>query len=182
MIVVLSNVRLAFPDLFTAKAFSAETKPSFGATFLIANTSKQIKELEAVMSKVAEDKWGAKGASNLKALLVGNKVCFNDGAKKEEYDGYADHHYLTSRTPVRPLVIDADKKILVEADGKPYGGCYVNARVEIYAQDNDYGKRINASLLGVQFVRNGDSFGGAKTASVDDFADVSEGADADSLM
>lgn len=182
MIITLSNVRIAFPALFTAKAFSAETKPSFSATFLMPYGSKHVKEIEDAMTKLAEDKWGAKGAFTLKTLLAGNKVCFNDGAKKEEYAGYAGHMALSSSNKVRPLVINADKTPLVEADGKPYGGCYVNARIEMYAQDNDYGKRINGSLLGVQFVRDGDAFGGASVANIDDFADVSSGADAESLM
>lgn len=182
MIISLSNVRLAFPDLFTAKAFSAETKPSFGATFLIPYKDKQLKMLEDAMAKLASDKWGAKGEATLKGLIANGKVCFNDGAKKEEYAGYAGHFSVTSRTPVRPLVINANKTPLVEADGKPYGGCYINARLEMYAQDNDYGKRINCVLLGVQFVKDGESFGGAGVASIDDFADVSEGSDAESLM
>jgi len=29
-------------------------------------------------------------------------------------------------------------------------GCYVNALLELYGQDNKYGKRINASLKGIQ--------------------------------
>jgi hypothetical protein len=39
--------------------------------------------------------------------------------------------------------------------------------------DNNYGKRINATLLGVQFYRDGDSFVGGGVASVDDFDVVS---------
>lgn len=188
MIISLSNVRLAFPDLFVAKAFSAETKPSFGATFLIPYDDKQLKTFEDGMAKLANEKWGDKGASTLKGLIANGKVCFQDGAKKEEYAGYSKHFSVTSRSPVRPLVIDcasAGKTPLVEADGKPYGGCYVNARLEMYAQDNAYGKRINCVLLGVQFARHGDAFGGSAPATVsdfDDFDDVSSGADAESLM
>ena len=182
MIISLSNVRLAFPDLFTAKAFSAETKPSFGATFLIAYDDKQTKIFEDGMVKLANEKWGEKGPATLKGLIANGKVSFQDGAKKEEYAGYAGHFSVTSRTPTRPLVIDSNKSPLVEADGKPYGGCYVNARLEMYAQDNAYGKRINCVLLGVQFAKHGDSFGGSAAATANDFDDVSEGFDAESLM
>lgn len=48
--------------------------------------------------------------------------------------------------------------------------------------DNNFGKRINASLGGVQFYRDGDAFAGGGVASEDDFDDVSEGADAESLI
>ena len=71
----------------------------------------------------------------------------------------------------------------VEADGLPYSGCYVNASIELWAQDNNYGKRINASLRGVQFYRDGDAVaGGGGPASEDEFDDLAEGADADNLV
>jgi hypothetical protein len=50
--------------------------------------------------------------------------------------------------------------------------------VEIWAQDNNYGKRINASLKGVQFVRDGDAFAGGGAASPDEFEDLSADASA----
>ncbi|EAA6845047.1 DUF2815 domain-containing protein, partial [Salmonella enterica subsp. enterica] len=45
-----------------------------------------------------------------------------------------------------------------------------------------FGKRVNASLSGVQFLRDGDAFTGGQPASADEFDDISEGADADSLI
>lgn len=44
----------------------------------------------------------------------------------------------------------------------PYGGCYVDMKVDIYAMDKPgMGKSINATLLAVQYRRKGDSFGAA---------------------
>jgi hypothetical protein len=40
---------------------------------------------------------------------------------------------------------------------------------------------VNASLRGVQFLRDGDAFAGGGAASDDEFDDVSEGATADDL-
>lgn len=48
--------------------------------------------------------------------------------------------------------------------------------------DNNFGKRINASLGGVQVYRNGNAFAGGGLASEDDFGDVSEGAEAEALI
>ncbi|MDE9571706.1 ssDNA-binding protein, partial [Xenorhabdus bovienii] len=48
----------------------------------------------------------------------------------------------------------------------------------IFAYDNN-GKGISASLGGVQFYRDGDAFAGGGVASVDEFDDLSEGADVD---
>jgi hypothetical protein len=76
-------------------------------------------------------------------------------------------------------VIDRDKTPLTSADGRPYAGCFVNASVELWAQDNNFGKRINASLRGVQFFKDGDAFSGGGAASDDEFDSVE---DADSLV
>ena len=45
----------------------------------------------------------------------------------------------------------------------------INVILEIYAQDNQFGKRVNASLLGVMFHSDGEAFGGGTTATLDDF-------------
>ena len=67
-----------------------------------------------------------------------------------------------------------DKTPLTEDDNVIYGGCYVNAIIELWAQDNNYGKRINANLLGVQFHKDGEPFGGGGVSvKADDFDDVS---------
>jgi hypothetical protein len=70
------------------------------------------------------------------------------------------------------LVIDVNKSPLTEEDGKPYAGCFVNASIELWVQDNNYGKRINATLAGVQFYRDGEHFGGGSIADTDDFEDM----------
>ena len=75
---------------------------------------------------------------------------------------------------------------VVEMDPKTaqkyiYSGCYVDCSVEIWAQDNQYGQRVNAQLRGVMFVRDGDAFGAGGSASADEFTPATEGADADDM-
>ena len=168
----LNGVRLAFPDLFTARAVNGEGEPAFGATFLIAADDPQLEVIENTLEEVATDKWGPKAAAILKQLRAADKTCLHDGEAKSQYNGFAGCMYIAARSKERPLVIDADKSPLVAADGRPYSGCYVNASIDIWAMDNQYGKRIAASLKGVQFHRNGDAFTGGGAASADDFDDV----------
>ena len=177
----LNNVRLAFPALFEAKTVNGEGEPAFSAVYLIDPTDPQVKTIEATMLAVAKEKWGIKGEAQLKALRAAGKSCLNDGDLKADYAGFAGMLFLSARGKTRPLVLDADKTPLLPADGKPYAGCYVNATVDVWAMDNSYGKRICASLAGVQFRRDGDAFAGGAGGSADDFDDVSEGADAESL-
>ena len=182
MKIKLTSVRLAFPALFEAKTVNGEGKPAFSASFLIAPTDAQVKAINAAIDQVAKDKWGAKAEAVLKQMRAGDKVCLHDGDLKEQYEGFAGNLYISSRSPTRPLVINGDKSPLTEADGKPYAGCYVNASIELWAQDNNYGKRVNASLRGVQFVKDGDAFAGGGSASDDEFDDIASGADASDLV
>ncbi|BBI91479.1 uncharacterized protein SSYIS1_06890 [Serratia symbiotica] len=116
------------------------------------------------------------------SLRTGLKVCLHNGDEKAEYAGYPGSMFVSASKKARPLVIDRCRVALTAADGKPYAGCYVNTNIDIWAMDNNFGKRINASLGGVQYYRDGDAFAGGGVAIEDDFYDVSKGADVESLI
>jgi hypothetical protein len=181
MKIKLSNVRLAFPSLFEAKTVNGEGKPAFSATLLLDPADPQVDAINAAIKATADEKWGAKAGPLLLQIKKADKTCLHDGDLKASYDGFPGNLFISARNPLRPLVVDADKTPLVAADGKPYAGCYVNCSLELWAQDNNYGKRVNATLMGVQFFRDGDSFTGGGVASEDDFDDVTSGATADDL-
>lgn len=178
----LKNVRLAFPALFEPKAVNAGDTPKFGASLLLAKNDPQVKAIEAAIEAEAKLKWGAKAPDMLKQLRAGDKTALHNGDAKAAYSGFADNMYVSANNTVRPLVLNTDKTPLTQADGKPYAGCYVNVVLELWAQDNAYGKRVNATLMGVQFQRDGDAFTGGGAASSDDFDDVTEGSDAEDLV
>lgn len=178
----LKNVRLAFPQLFEARTVNGEGKPAFSANFLIDPKDPQVKVIEAAIVETAKEKWGAKAEANLKALRASDKTCLHNGDTKASYAGFEGMLYISARSTARPLIMDADKTPIVDPSlGRPYSGCYVNAVIELYAQDNSFGKRINAVLGGVQFYRDGDAFAGGRAASEDDFDDVTDGAMAEDL-
>lgn len=177
MKIKLTNVRLSFPGLFTAEAFKPGDVPKFKATFLIPEGSEQFKAVEAAILQTAKDKWGAKAEAIVKQIRNNpNKFCWQDGNTKS-YDGYEGMFALSAKNAVRPLVIDRDKALLAEADGRPYAGCYVNASVELFGYENS-GNGISASLAGVQFCGDGDAFTGGAAASEDEFENLGAGADA----
>ena len=177
----LTRVRLAFPALFEAKTVNGEGKPAFSASLLIDPADPQVEGVNAAIDATAREKWGAKAEAILKQMRAADKVCLHDGDLKASYDGFPGNLFISARNPLRPTVLNRDKTPLVEADGKPYAGCYVNVVLELWAQDNNFGKRVNATLMGVQFVDDGDAFAGGGVANADDFDDVSTGADADAL-
>lgn len=125
---------------------------------------------------------GCQSRQHRQTAKSGNKICFIDGDAKAEYEGFEGNMALSATNRQHPTVVDKDRSPLTEADGVVYAGCYVNAVVEIWAQDNQWGKRINASLKGVQFYADGNAFAGGGVASVDDFEDISEGAEAEEFV
>ncbi|WP_338803053.1 DUF2815 family protein [Xenorhabdus griffiniae] len=180
MKIKLPNVRLAFPDLFETTQVNGQGDFKFRAIFLIPKERTDlIAEIEAAILKVATEKWEAKADSILKSIR-GNNMRFNfrDGDDKPNDDGYPGFMYISTSNKSRPLVIDKLRTLLTAQDGRSYSGCYVNATINVFAYDNN-GKGISASLAGGQFYRDGDVFAGGGVASVDDFNDISEGADAE---
>lgn len=168
MRLMLKDWRLAFPNIWTPY------KGSFGARLIAPPTHKQIVVLKKAMAQVANEKWEAKGPTYYKALDKQDKLCLHDGDTKSEYEGFEGNLFVAANSKVRPSVFDQMRNDLTQADGKPYSGCFVNASIEIWAQDNpEYGKRVNAQLRGVQFLRDGDAFaGGGQPADSDEFDEI----------
>lgn len=178
---MLKGVRLAFPNLFEPATVNGEGDPKYGATFILPADHPQLGEIRAKMIAVAKDKWGAKAAEIFKMIEKADKLALRDGDTKPNYDGFPGNLFVSTsaQQSARPTVIDANKSPLTPRDGKPYAGCYVNASLDFWAQDNKYGKRINAQLRGVQFVRDGEAFAAGRPADADEFDSVEETAGAD---
>jgi hypothetical protein len=179
MKVRISNVRLAFPNLFRAKAVGGEGEPRFSAVFPIDPKSENVKIIEAAISEVATAQWKAKAKSILDDLISKGRVCYWRGPLTKDgevYDGFEGMFTCRASNTAQPTLVDRNPKVrLSEKDGRPYSGCRVNAVLEIWAQDNQYGKRINATLAGVQFVDDDEPFVGARAASENDFEILSSG-------
>lgn len=179
--ILLKNVRLAFPNLWEPTTVGDEGKPRYSASLLLGPDHPQLKEVKAKMLAVAKEKWKDKADSVYKGLEKADKLALHDGDTKEKYDGFPGNFFISAAAQEgsRPTVIDGNKQALTPKDGRPYAGCYVNASIDLWAQDNGYGKRINAQLRGIQFFRDGDAFSAGRPADADEFEDVSEGADAE---
>jgi ssDNA-binding protein len=181
--VVLKDVRLAFAQIWEAKAFEEGKPPRFNASFLFPPDHPAKAIVQKAIQEVAAEKWQGKAAAVLQSLKGNpNKFCFHNGDSKEAYEGFPGNLYIRAGNKVRPTIKDRDGQTpLTQADGRPYSGCYVNAILEIWAQDNKWGKGVQCDLLGIQFVRDGDAFSGGGVASEGDFEDLSDGADAPAM-
>jgi len=167
MKVLLKNVRLSFPSLFKTEIYAGEDTEKYAATFLIPKSdTKTVTAIEQACKQALVEKYGeGKVPKGFKMPLV-------DGDDKE-YQGYADHVCIKANTKKRPTLVNRDKTPIVEEDGILYGGCYVNASIDVWVMDNSYGKKVLASLNAIQFVKDGEAFGN-KSDALDDFEDLDD--------
>jgi hypothetical protein len=148
--ITLKRVRISFPSLFKTEIFKGKDTEKYGASFLLSKKDTQtIQMIEKEIERL-------KTESKLK--FSPDKIAFQDGDHKD-YDGYADHYVIKASSRKRPNVVNRDRSPIVESDDIIYGGCYVNASISFWVMDNDYGKKINAQLNAVQFVKDGERFG-----------------------
>lgn len=191
MDILLKNVRLSFPTLFEPQEFKpGDNKPRWSATFLVEPGSDNDKAIRAAIENEAKVTWGAKAPAQLKTMAgQGNKYCYIDGDTKA-YDGYAGKWALSCHRAAKakngaefapPLLVDTDgKSVLTAKSGRPYAGCFVNAKVSIYCQPGE-NAGVRASFTAVQYASKGEAFA-ANTPSADGFDDLGNlGEDLDEL-
>lgn len=173
MRITLENVRIAFANgLFEAKAGDDGKNPKYSSSFLFPPNHPAVAIVEKAMDAVATEKWGAKGAAQLKALRAQDRVCLHNGDNKT-YAGYPGNLYVSASNPIRPRVVDRNRNEVSRDSGVIYSGCRVIALLEIWAQDNKFGKRVNATLRGVQHFQDDEAFTGGGAASEDEFQELS---------
>lgn len=174
----IDDVRFNFAaTLFTPKG--SQDKPDdlkFSCVAIIRRDHLQLAAIKAAMLAAAESKWPGKGADMLKQLQAADRLCLHDGDAKADHPGYKGNFYINASNTLRPLVIGPNRENLAAQDGKPYSGSYGNIIVEFWAQDNKFGKRVSASLLGAQHIKDGERLAGGGVASADDFEAVPQAA------
>jgi hypothetical protein len=170
----ITNVRLSFPDLFTAVKMDdgdPEAKPKFGASFLLhkERNKADIAALQKAIAAILGDKKvNEKMLKSICLIEASSKVSGKTGEPIPGYD--SDHMVLVARSVRRPPVWDRNGTPLTDQDGKPYAGCYVRASVDLFLYDKvaKHGKRLCASLDAVQFMRDGEAFGASVPTSAED--------------
>ena len=166
----LRMVRLSYPHLFKAKGFGRKNEgtPKFSATAIIDPETRSgrdnIQRLEDAIAAAKEDKWGSKIPK-----IKDDRICLREGDRDD--DASRDMMIVPASNEARPTVLDQDGNEVTAADDVVYAGCYGDMIVRIWAQDNDYGQRINASLEGFRFREDGEPLSSRRRVTADDFDD-----------
>lgn len=157
--IIIRNARLSYPALRERKKGMDGQPGNYGASLLLdPNDAEHAALIAAIREDVevmAREKFGRQVASE--------KVYLRDGnfQKQAEYHGM---WFVSAGQKDMPVaLIDRftgqpmpDGK--GEAEAGLYAGCYVNAKIRPWCQDNKHGQRINAGLIAVQWAGDGDAF------------------------
>jgi len=193
----IKGARLSYvQSLFEAKVVNNQGKPKFSVASIIepatqgfagdanpdapAGQAKGYRygdfkaELSKAILAVATEKWGAKAMEVLLLLKAQNRLPLHDGSEKGATPGYAGNLYMNASNEIRPMVRNKNGAQLQASDGVIYSGSYGDVVVDIWPQDNQFGKRVNASLMAVTFNRDGDRLAGGVAATDDDYAAIPE--------
>lgn len=173
-VIRLKGARLAFARIEKAEArLGKDGKPKgtakFSATLLLdpsnADHAATIKEIKVEAKRLLDLKFG-EGAWPKNNFYL----CFGEGNKLDKvYDGFKDMFYVKAADSNRPLTGNRAGKVVAAGDPQfPYSGCYVNSNITLWTYDNE-SKGCGANLRSLQFVRDGEAFGGAQRSADQEF-------------
>ena len=178
----LKGVRLSYPSLFKTEVYNGTDTENYATTFLIPKSDKKLKkEIDEAIKALLEE---------ARVKVASDKICIKDGDDSEA-DGYADNWTIKASKKKKQgrvkLINRHGNKVIVDLDGKIitqdndgnvtddktnedefYQGCYVYGIITFWLQDNSFGKRVNANLLAIKLVKDGERLKGG-SGSAEDF-------------
>jgi hypothetical protein len=167
---MLKNVTILYPNLFTAREYQGDGRFNYDAEFIL--TPAQAAEVEKEMRKICAetapsdkklyDRTAAEGKSPMKS----GDLSKTDAAA----GGFILKSKASTKRP-RPLVLDRDKSAITD-ESKIYSGCLVNAKINLWyckMAGTTPVNRLCCDLLAVQFIADGPRIGSAAAVNADDF-------------
>jgi hypothetical protein len=180
-IIMLSKVRLSFPSLVEPRKPSTDpnASPKYNADFILSPNDAGFTSFMNEVNKVAMGKWLEHAQAVMQIINSDRKLrCYGQGSERidsktfKPYNGYEGMVYISASRPgdQPPQMIQADGRPVDPVNTmayqaiarKMYGGCYVNAAVRPWAQQNTHGRGIRCDLIAIQFAADGEPFGEAQ--------------------
>lgn len=170
----INNARLSFPHLAQPHASAPNAEPKYGALLLLPNEDPQVAQVQQAAMAAAAEVFGERAQQVMTAAANDPRLrTFGPGETKvqqatgEPWDGFAGHVFINTSNKFMPQMIQADGTPIDPADTmmsqqearKLYGGCYVNAAIQPWVQNNQHGRCVRWNLIAVQFAKEGKAFG-----------------------
>ena len=167
--IMLRNVRLSYEHIFTPSKFDeTQEKAKYSGTFIIPKDHADVAALKKALMEAGAEKFPAAFGSG--AWPRGYTCALKDADKETDKEGvllsdknpeYKGCYVIKADSTSRPVALDRRKAAVTEDDDIIYSGCYVN--VSLAAAGFEFGKMtkgVKCYLNGVQFVKDGERFGG----------------------
>ena len=168
MKIKLTNVRLSFADLFTAVS-KFDGDPKYSASFIIDPSTDDGKANLAAFKKAVRAIEAEKFNGD---EMPTDKLPIQSGDDKA-YDGWVGNVIISGANKKRPVIVGRQRQPVAEGDlDSPQSGDYVNVVLDLWGMNNNYGKRIIASLEAVQYAAKGESFSASSVNVESDFDDI----------
>jgi hypothetical protein len=183
----LDNVRCSYPHLIEPYAGDDDNgnkqEPAYGIVFLLPKAThaaakdlckfriEQLMQENKVKAIPADKKFLRDGDMSGKAE---NEKMFTVSAREKRAP--------VLRTPSKAKIIRGKTETVtvgsreVAVNELFYGGCWVNGIIRPWWQNNKFGKRVNAGLVAVQFLKDDEAFGEGRITEdqIDDSFDALE--------
>jgi hypothetical protein len=151
-LILIKNVRASYPHLWKEEEKNGNVYPR--SVNLVLSKKENLEVLKKLKARVEEVKKGTKGMES--ALTRDpSRVCLKPADPEALGDQYAEGMFSLKAN------VQKNQKVYVlhqngqrcedEEQDRIYAGCRVNAKVDIWPQDNAHGKRINCKLVAIQF-------------------------------
>ncbi len=158
--ILTPEFRVAFPQVFKAKAAAPGQEEKFSIVMLFPKTT-DISVLKNAVLEAIIDKWGADKTKWPKGL----RLPFRDGDEKKEYEGYAGTTFCTASSKMRPGLVGPEKGpdgslVSLISPDEFGGGDYARATLIAFAYDKAGNKGVSWGLRNIQKIRDGERFSG----------------------
>jgi hypothetical protein len=156
--VKIENVRLSYPHLdkpYSGPNAGEGGEPKYGVVALLPKDTH--KEAMNLVKRAIE---GLLKDANKGAAIPKDKWFLRDGDESGKPENQGTWT-ISARETAPPILRDQRNRNVERAEAAKvfYGGCYASVLIRPWFQNNRYGKRVNANLLAVQFVKDGPPFG-----------------------
>lgn len=179
-LIKIENVRMSYLHVDKPYAGDDGGEPKYSVVGIMPKaTHKEAQAflIEQINAVCKEKKWWKVEDGKGRRTIPSDKLCIKNGDDSGK-DEYANAWTLSAREKTRPILRDKTNRSVDESriNDVFYSGCWGNIVIKLWAQDNKYGKRVNANLSMVQFVKDDTAFGEGRLSD-DDADDILDAAD-----
>lgn len=161
--------RVSFPSVFEPRINPLNGKNEYSIVMMFnkhdSTVMAELQKLYQLATDVAIEKFGPN-------LPVNLKMPFRDGdVDRPEY--YKDHIWVTSKSTIKPGIVDQQCNLVTPDSPDFYAGCYCLATVQVFAYGKMGNNGISIGLQNIQIIGKGESFTMRKAAE-NDFTPISD--------